>query len=82
MAAQMTHIANFFGISEAPRQLRREHLLENQGTTLKEDPTINQTQRNAHMVDVANQGIEVEPPKVEKPVPIEREPKVLMVNRN
>ncbi|XP_050895323.1 uncharacterized protein LOC127101941 [Lathyrus oleraceus] len=34
------------------------------------------------MVDMGNQGVEVEPPRVEQPVPIEREPRVLVVNRN
>lgn len=78
----MTRIANSFGVRQSPRQLQREKLVENQGATLEEDPTINQTQQNAHMVDMANQGVGVEPPRVEQPVPIEREPKVLMVIKN
>lgn len=82
MTTQMTRIADFFGVSQAPRHLRREHLLENQGATLEEDPTINQFQQNACMVDVTNQVVRVEPPRVEQLVPIEREPRVLMVNRN
>lgn len=41
MAAQMTQISNFFGVPQAPRQLRRERVVENQGEILEKDPTIN-----------------------------------------
>lgn len=42
MAAQMTRIVDLFGVPQAPRQLRREWVVENQGAILEEDPAINQ----------------------------------------
>lgn len=82
MAAQMTRITDFFEVSQAPRQLRKERVVENQGAILEEDPTINQVHRNAPHGDVENQGVAVEPPWIKQQVSREREPRVVMVNRN
>lgn len=72
MAMQMTRIADFFGVPQTPQQLWREHVLENQGAILEEDPTINQAHQNAPRIDVENQGVGVEPPRNEQQVPEER----------
>lgn len=82
LAAQVTRLADFFGVLQAPRQLQREWVIENQGVVLEEDPTINQ--RNEPRADGVNHGVGVEPPRVEQPmsIPKEREPRVVMVNRN
>ena len=61
MAAQMTRIADFFGVPQPPRPPQREWIRENQGAILEEDVTINQIPR------VANQGVVGEQPIVEPP---------------
>ena len=43
LAAQMTRIADFFGVPQPPRQPQREWIRENQGLVFGEDVTINQT---------------------------------------
>lgn len=82
MAAQMTRIAYFFGVPQAPRQLQREQVVENQGAILEKNPAINQAHRNAPRMHMANQGVGVEHPIIEQQVPREREPRVVMVNKN
>lgn len=46
MAAQMMHIADFFGVPQPPRHPQREWMIENKGISFEEDPTINQVQQN------------------------------------
>lgn len=60
IAAQMTHIVDFFGVPQPPRHPQREWMIENQGVALEEDPTINQVQqnqRNIPQTNVVNQGV-------------------------
>ena len=86
LAAQMTCIADFFGVPQPPRQPQREFIRENQGLVLGEDVTINQTPQNVPQ-NVVNQRVAVEQPVVEPPrvvpqLPRAQEPRVVMVNRN
>ena len=86
----MTRIADFFGVPQPPRHPQREWMIENQGIAFEEDPTINQVQqnqRNTPQANVVNQRVGIEPPRVEPlgpepPIPRERQPRVVMVNRN
>lgn len=83
----MARIVDFFGAQRAPiqhaPQPRLVRLVENQGATLEEDPTINQAQQLALNMGEVNHGQHGEPRVVEHSMPREVEqPRVMMVNRD
>lgn len=85
MEPQMTHIVDFFGVPQSPRHPQRGWTRENQGIAVENDLTINQVPRNAPQVNMVNQGIRVEPPRVEAPrakQQIPREPRIVLENRH
>lgn len=90
MEVHMMRITDFFGVPQPPQHPQRGWMIENQGIAFEEDPTINQVQqnqRNIPQTNMVNKGVGVEPPRVESPrpeppIPRERQPRVVMVNRN
>lgn len=83
----MTRIADFFSVPQPPQHPQRELIRGNQGLAIEDDLIINQIPRNAPQANIVNQGIGIEPPRVEAPradqqIPREREPRVVMVNKH
>lgn len=60
----MTRIGDFFGVPQPPLHPKREWMIENQGITFEEDPTINQANKTKEMypqANMVNQGVGVKP---------------------
>lgn len=78
----MAQMTDFFGVPHPHRHPPRDWIRGNQRVTFEEDPTINQIPQNQPPTKMVNQGVGVEPPRVEPQIPREREPRIVMVNRN
>lgn len=82
MTAHVARMSEFLGVPQPHQHTSRDRVRENQGATFEEDFTINQIPQNQPQLEMVNQEVGVGPPRIEPQIPIEREPRVVMVNRN
>ena len=82
MTAQMARMSDFLSVPQPHQHPLRDWMRENYGVSFEEDPTINQILQNRPPPEMVNQGVGVEPPRVEPQISREREPRIVMVNRN
>jgi len=76
LAAQMTRIADFFGV---PQTRHRGQVIHNPVVAVQEEPTINQIPLDNPQTNVRNQEDVVEQPRVEIPIP--QEPRRIVIQR-